>query len=230
MIGTIANTATILAGSLVGSRLKSGLGEKYKEALMNGMGLAATLLGVNSVVQAMPESRYSVLFIVSLAVGGVLGTAISLDTLFQKAVNRLPLAGGSELGKGLSTAILLFCAGTLSILGPMESALKGDNTYLFTNAVLDGITSTVLASTFGIGIALAALMLFCWQGAIYLLAGAIAPYVTSDLLTELSLVGGALIFSSGLGILGIKQIKTLNYLPALAVSAAAVVVLQALGL
>lgn len=230
MIGTIANTATILAGSLVGSRLKSGLGEKYKEALMNGMGLAATLLGVNSVVQAMPESRYSVLFIVSLAVGGVLGTAISLDTLFQKAVNRLPLAGGSELGKGLSTAILLFCAGTLSILGPMESALKGDNTYLFTNAVLDGITSTVLASTFGIGIALAALVLFCWQGAIYLLAGTIAPYVTSDLLTELSLVGGALIFSSGLGILGIKQIKTLNYLPALAVSAAAVVVLQALGL
>lgn len=230
MIGTIANTATILAGSLVGSRLKSGLGEKYKEALMNGMGLAATLLGVNSVVQAMPESRYSVLFIVSLAVGGVLGTAISLDTLFQKAVNRLPLAGGSELGKGLSTAILLFCAGTLSILGPMESALRGDNTYLFTNAVLDGITSTVLASTFGIGIALAALVLFCWQGAIYLLAGAIAPYVTSDLLTELSLVGGALIFSSGLGILGIKQIKTLNYLPALAVSAAAVVVLQALGL
>lgn len=230
MIGTIANTATILAGSLVGSRLKSGLGERYKEALMNGMGLAATLLGVNSVVQAMPQSRYSVLFIVSLAVGGVLGTAISLDTLFQKAVDKLPLAGGSELGKGLSTAILLFCAGTLSILGPMQSALQGDNTYLFTNAVLDGITSTVLASTFGIGIALAALVLFCWQGAIYLLSGAIAPYVTTELLTELSLVGGALIFSSGLGILGIKQIKTLNYLPALAVSAAAVVVLQALGL
>ncbi len=230
MIGTIANTVTILAGSLVGSRLKSGLGERYKEALMNGMGLAATLLGVNSVVQAMPESRYSVLFIVSLAVGGVLGTAISLDSLFQKAVDKLPLAGGSELGKGLSTAILLFCAGTLSILGPMQSALQGDNTYLFTNAVLDGITSTVLASTFGIGIALAALVLFCWQGAIYLLSGAIAPYVTTELLTELSLVGGALIFSSGLGILGIKQIKTLNYLPALAVSAAAVVVLQALGL
>lgn len=230
MIGTIANTATILAGSLVGSRLKSGLAERYKEALMNGMGLAATLLGVNSVVQAMPESRYSVLFIVSLAVGGVLGTAISLDSLFQKAVDKLPLAGGSELGKGLSTAILLFCAGTLSILGPMQSALQGDNTYLFTNAVLDGITSTVLASTFGIGIALAALVLFCWQGAIYLLSGAIAPYVTTELLTELSLVGGALIFSSGLGILGIKQIKTLNYLPALAVSAAAVVVLQALGL
>lgn len=230
MIGTIANTATILAGSLVGSRLKSGLGEKYKEALMNGMGLAATLLGVNSVVQAMPQSRYSVLFIVSLAVGGVLGTAISLDSLFQKAVDKLPLAGGNELGKGLSTAILLFCAGTLSILGPMQSALQGDNTYLFTNAVLDGITSTVLASTFGIGIALAALVLFCWQGAIYLLSGAIAPYVTTELLTELSLVGGALIFSSGLGILGIKQIKTLNYLPALAVSAAAVVVLQALGL
>ena len=100
MIGTIANTATILAGSLVGSRLKSGLGERYKEALMNGMGLAATLLGVNSVVQAMPQSRYSVLFIVSLAVGGVLGTAISLDTLFQKVKDELTAAVAAQPENG----------------------------------------------------------------------------------------------------------------------------------
>ena len=230
MIGTIANTATILAGSLVGSRLKSGLGEKYKEALMNGMGLAATLLGVNSVVQAMPESRYSVLFIVSLAVGGVLGTAISLDTLFQKAVNRLPLAGGSELGKGLSTAILLFCAGTLSILGPMQSALQGDNTFLFTNAILDGITSIVLSSTFGFGVAISAGVLFCWQGSIYMLARVIEPFITDPLMTEISLVGGILILSSGLGILNIKQIKTLNLLPALLVPPVAVTILTALGI
>ncbi|WP_071428951.1 DUF554 domain-containing protein [Angelakisella massiliensis] len=228
MIGTIANTATILAGSIIGSTLRKGIGEKYKSALMDAMGLAATALGINSIVQAMPQSKYHVLFIVSLALGGVIGTRLSLDTAFERAVSHI--SRGSDLARGLSTAILLYCAGTLSILGPIQSALQGDHTYLFTNAILDGITSIVLSSTFGIGIALAAVVLFCWQGAIYLLAGLIAPFVTDTLMTEISLVGGVLILSSGLGILGIKQIKTLNLLPALLIPPVAVTILSAFGI
>lgn len=228
MIGTIANTATILAGSIIGSTLRKGIGEKYKSALMDAMGLAATALGINSIVQAMPQSKYHVLFIVSLALGGVIGTRLSLDTAFERAVSHI--SRGSDLARGLSTAILLYCAGTLSILGPIQSALQGDHTYLFTNAILDGITSIVLSSTFGIGIALAAVVLFCWQGAIYLLAGLISPFVTDTLMTEISLVGGVLILSSGLGILGIKQIKTLNLLPALLIPPVAVTILSAFGI
>ena len=228
MIGTIANTATILAGSIIGSTLRKGIGEKYKSALMDAMGLAATALGINSIVQAMPQSKYHVLFIVSLALGGVIATRLSLDTAFAGAVSHI--SRGSDLARGLSTAILLYCAGTLSILGPIQSALQGDHTYLFTNAILDGITSIVLSSTFGIGIALAAVVLFCWQGAIYLLAGLIAPFVTDTLMTEISLVGGVLILSSGLGILGIKQIKTLNLLPALLIPPVAVTILSAFGI
>ena len=201
MIGTIANASTILVGSIIGSTLRKGFDEKYKNIMMDSMGLAATALGINSVVQAMPDSKYHVLFIVSLALGGIIGTALSLDTLFDRAVSKI--SKGSNLAQGLSTAILLYCAGTLSILGPIQSALQGDNTYLFTNAILDGITSIVLSSTFGIGIALAAIILFC---AIYLLAGLIAPFITDTLMTEISLVGGVLIFASGLGILGIKKI------------------------
>ena len=206
MIGTIANASTILVGSIIGSTLRKGFDEKYKNIMMDSMGLAATALGINSVVQAMPDSKYHVLFIVSLALGG------------------------SNLAQGLSTAILLYCAGTLSILGPIQSALQGDNTYLFTNAILDGITSIVLSSTFGIGIALAAIILFCWQGAIYLLAGLIAPFITDTLMTEISLVGGVLIFASGLGILGIKKIKTLNLLPALLIPPVAVTILSHFGI
>ena len=223
MIGTIANASTILAGSIIGSTLRKGFDEKYKNIMMDSMGLAATALGINSVVQAMPDSKYHVLFIVSLALGGIIGTALSLDTLFDRAVSKI--SKGSNLAQGLSTAILLYCAGTLSILGPIQSALQGDNTYLFTNAILDGITSIVLSSTFGIGIALAAIILFCWQGAIYLLAGLVAP-----LMTEISLVGGVLIFASGLGILGIKKIKTLNLLPALLIPPVAVTILSHFGI
>ena len=121
----------------------------------------------------------------------------------------------SGLGQGLSTAILLFCIGTLSILGPIQSAVNGDNTYLFTNATLDFVTSMVLASTYGIGIALAAPVLFCWQCSIYLGAGVLSGFLTQELLTEISVVGGILIASSGLSILQIKDCKTLNMLPAL---------------
>lgn len=228
MIGTIANTTTILIGSCVGSTLKKGIGEKYKNVMMDSMGLAATALGINSIVQAMPQSKYHVLFIVSLALGGLIGTRFDLASGFDRLVGKI--SGGSNLSQGLSTAILLFCAGTLSILGPMQSALNGDNTFLFTNAILDGITSTVLSSTFGFGIAIAALVLFCWQGSIYMLAQVIEPFITDTLMTEISLVGGILILSSGLGILGIKQIKTLNLLPALLVPPVAVTILTALGI
>lgn len=215
MLGTIVNTATILTGSVVGSVFKRGLQEKHQTVLFTAMGLAAFGLGINAVVQNMPKSNYPVLFIVSLALGGLLGTIWDLDGRFQRLTQRF---SGGRLSEGLSTGILLYCIGTLSILGPIQSALYGDNTYLFTNATLDLVTSMVLASTYGIGMALAAGVLFCWQGGIYLLATLLGPFMTTDMMTELSIVGGFLIACSGLSILNIKDCKTMNLLPALAVS------------
>lgn len=214
MIGTIVNTGTILAGSIIGSAVKKGIKKEYRGALFQAMGLAAIGLGINAVIQNMPKSEYPVLFIASLAIGSLAGTMLSLDEKFQKLANR---NSSGNLGQGLSTAILLFCIGTLSILGPMQSALLGDNTYLFTNAALDFVTSMVLASTYGIGIAIAAIVLFVWQGSIYLGAGMLSGFLTPELLTEISIVGGFLIASSGLSILEIKDCKTLNMLPALLV-------------
>ena len=214
MIGTIVNTATIITGSIIGSVFKKGIKEKHQTALFTAMGMAATGLGINSIVQNMPKSNYPVLFIVSLAMGSLIGTALELDTRFQKLADRFSVG---QLSKGLSTGILLFCIGTLSILGPIQSALYGDHTYLLTNATLDFVTSMVLASTYGIGMALTAVVLFCWQGSIYLLALALGSFMTPDMMTELSVVGGFLIFGSGLSILGIKDCKTMNMLPSLVI-------------
>ena len=240
MVGTIANTIAILVGSVVGGTVRHGLKEKYQQVLFTAMGLAATGLGLNAVVQNMPNSTYPVLFIASLAIGGVLGTGLELDRRFNDLVNRRkggegpdgasveadaaePGAVGEasagvaapDLGRGLSTAIMLFCVGTLSILGPINSALYGDETFLFTNAMLDLVTSMVLASTFGYGIAIAAGVLFCWQGSIYLLASVLAPMLSGGLMCEISIVGGFLIFASGLSILQVKEVSTMNLLPAL---------------
>lgn len=214
MIGTIANTAAILTGTLIGTVLKKGIKPQYQNVLFDAMGLAATGLGINAVVQNMPNSEYPVLFIASLAIGALAGNILRIDARFNGLTKRF---ASSHLGEGLSTAILLFCIGTLSIVGPMQSALYGDHTYLFTNATLDLVTSAVLASTYGIGIALAAPVLFCWQGAIYLCAGFLSEFLTSSLMCEISIIGGFLIASSGIGILKIKDLKTLNMLPALLV-------------
>ena len=212
MIGTIVNTCTILAGSVIGSVLKKGIRKEQQNALYTAMGLAATGLGINAVVQNMPDSNYPVLFIVSLALGSLLGTMLDIEGRFKKLTDRLSVG---ELSRGLSTGILLFCIGTLSILGPIQSALYGDHTYLFTNAALDFVTSMVLASTYGIGMALSAGVLFCWQGLIYVCALALGNFMTADMMTELSIVGGFLIASSGLSILNIKDCKTMNMLPSL---------------
>lgn len=215
MLGTIVNTTTIIIGSVFGSIVKKGIKEKYQQALFHAMGLAATAIGINAVVNNMSNSSYPVLFIVSLAIGSLVGTILDIDGKFQGLVAKF---SKSNLGEGLGTGILLYCIGTLSILGPVMSAVYGDHTYLFTNATLDLVTSAVLASTYGIGMVLAAPVLFCWQGAIYLTASYLsATFFSQELLAELSVVGGILIASSGLNILKIKDLKTMNMLPALLV-------------
>ncbi len=215
MIGTIVNTGTILAGSIIGSVIKKGIKQQYQDALLNAMGLAAVALGINTLVQNLPNSQFPVLFILSLAAGSLFGYAVDLDKRFQNLTDRFASSESSNLAQGLSTGIMLFCIGTLSILGPIESALHGDQTFLFTNATLDFVTSMVLASTYGIGIAIAAGVLFLWQGSIYLLATCVASSLSADLMTEVSIIGGILIASSGLSILKIKDLKALNMLPSL---------------
>lgn len=214
MIGTIVNCTAIIIGSILGTILKNGIKEKYKDIMLKAMGLSAALLGVSSAVKGINDSNYPVLFIISLAIGGLIGEALALEKRVNNFTSKF---SKGNLVEGLSTAVLLFCAGALSILGPLESALNGNNTLLYTNAILDGITSVVLASNYGIGIGISAFVLFIWQGSIYLCADIISPYITPALLNEISIVGGVLILSSGLNILQIKKINVLNLLPSLLV-------------
>ena len=123
----------------------------------------------------------------------------------------------NNLASGLSTAVLVYCIGPLSMLGPVISALKGDNTFLYTNATLDLVSSVVFASTYGIGMILAAPVLFLWQGLFYLVASLSSQAVSDALMAELLIVGGMMITASGLSLLNLKDCKTLNYLPALLV-------------
>ena len=221
MLGTIVNTATILIGGAAGALLRTGIGERYKQALFNGLGLCCIVLGANAALPNMGKSEYPVLFILSLAIGAVVGTRLNLSGRIER------LSGQKKTQvNGLVTGLLLYCIGTFSIVGPLMSALspthgwaldEPGNTFLYTNATLDLVTSAVLSASYGWVMLLAAPVLFCWQGMFYLIAFCFSAAMPEAMRTELSIVGGVLIVSSGLSILGIKDCKTIDLLPSLLV-------------
>lgn len=213
MLGTITNTIAILIGTSIGCFLRSGLKQKYRDALFLAMGLAALGIGLENVTNALPKSHYHVLFIVSLAIGALLGTFFQIDHRFNNLVAKY---SQSQIGKGLATGVLLYCFGALSIVGPVMAAVKGDYTMLFTNATLDFVTSIIFGASFGWGMLLGAPVLFCWQGIIFLIAKFLsADFFSPELVTELTIIGGFLITASGISLLKLREIKTLNFLPAL---------------
>lgn len=215
MLGTIANTLALVVGTSIGALIKHGLKKEYENVLYQAMGLAALGIGLENVVNNLPKSQYHVLFIISLALGAIIGHKLDIDGHFNHLVAKM---GKSELGKGLATEILLCCIGALSIVGPVIAAVKGDNTMLYTNATLDFVTSIVFGASFGWGMLVVPPVLFCWQGMIYLIAKYLsASFFTGAVIVEISIVGGFLITCTGLALLKIKDIKSLNFLPALAI-------------
>lgn len=218
MIGTIVNTCTIIVGTLIGVLLHRGLTTKYRTVLYDALGLASLGIGLNAFISNMPHSEYPVLFIAAMAIGGVTGVALDIDGRFKRLVDRKSHEGnGQRLSDGLATAILLYCIGPLSMLGPVAAALQGDHTFLFTNATLDFVSAMVFGSTYGIGMLLAAPVLFLWQGMFYFVAWLSSSAISQGLLSELLIVGGLLITGSGLSLLNIKNCRVLNMLPALLV-------------
>ena len=179
MLGTIVNVCSIIIGSVIGSLLGSRLNKEYGDASIRTMGLVALALGVSWITNNIPNSSSPLLFVGSLVLGNLLGEVLQIDQRVEKLQGKFQKNDSPNLIQGLTTAVLLFCIGTFSILGPINAALNKDYTLLFTNAMLDGITCIIFGATYGIGIALSGAFLFVWQGSIYLLAQYIAPFMNS---------------------------------------------------
>lgn len=232
MLGSIINACTILAGGIFGSLMKAGIGERYRRILFDALGLACLILGANAALPNMNKSEYPVMFIASLTIGGIIGTRFRLAERIDKADKRMKGKSANKKGgeanslNGLVTGMLLYAIGTFSIVGPVLSAISPThgwdfdepaNTFLYTNAALDLVTSTILAASYGWIMLLAAPLLFCWQGLFYLIGLYCGDGMPEPMRVELSIIGGILIISSGLSIMGIKDCKTINLLPSLLV-------------
>lgn len=233
MLGTIVNAGAIIIGALLGNLLRGGFPEKYKAVIMQGISLIVILIGLS---MALKTENILVLTL-SIVSGGILGELLRIEErlagLGEKLERRFNSAGGrgdSFFTKGFVTASLVFCVGAMAIMGALESGLTGRHTTLFIKAIIDGVTATVFGSTMGLGVAFSGLPVFLYQGAITVAATYVKPFLTEAMITEMTAVGGLLIFGIGLNLLTDKlQIKVGNLLPAIFLAIFLVVLLGKLS-
>ncbi len=216
MTGTLVNVAAVLVGGLIGLLLHKGLPERIAAAMMTGVGLCVLYIGIDGCLAG--ENMLVAVF--SVVIGAVVGELLNIDG----AVKRLGEAvekrfrkedgKGPSLAQGFVSASLLFCVGTMAIVGPLQSGLTGNHETQFVKAVLDAISATVFTATLGAGVLLSAVSVLLYQGAITLLAHAVEPYLTTAVVAEMTCVGSLLIVGLALNLLNITKIKVANFLPA----------------
>ena len=209
LTGTIVNSAAIVAGSIAGLLLGKFIPERFSDAMEKGAALCVLYIGVDGMLVA----------ILSISIGAILGELLQLDEHMHQLGDWVEQKFGGKgsktsLSEGFVTASLLFCVGAMAIMGALDSGLTGDHSTLYAKALLDGIISVVYASTLGIGVALSAIPIFLYQGAIALGASFLAPYLTEAVILEMKCVGSILILGLSLNMLGLTKIKVMNYVPA----------------
>lgn len=213
MLGTTVNTITILLGGGLGSGLGSKLSKRYSEILLNAISVSVILIGLKSAL----ETKNVLLLICCMALGSILGEFLRiedrLNCLSELLENKFSKHHGN-LAEGFMTATLIYCVGAMSIIGAIESGVSNDHSTLFAKSILDGVSSLVFSSTLGIGVPLAAVSVFIYQGSITLLSGLLAGHLPLEALNELSAIGGLLVMIIGLNILKITNIRVANMLPA----------------
>lgn len=224
MIGTLANVAAIVVGSAVGALIRSRLPQKYIDTAFQCAGLITMIIGIS---MALKSDRI-VLIVISLIVGAIIGVALNLDGNTEKAANYLlrkfakkqdsQNSSKSRLAvEGFITTSVLFCTGSMAILGAFEDGMGQTPNLLYTKSVIDGFASIAFASSFGIFVAFSAIPVFIYQGALTLLTVYVMQFMNEAMIADLTAVGGILLFALGINIMKIKEIKVINLLPALLV-------------
>ena len=231
-MGTIVNTLTVIAGSLIGLFLKKGLPPKWQETIMQGIGLCVCVIGL----QMALKTNNIMIVIVSMVIGGVIGEAIDIEDLLNSFGNFIgkkitgnkqsgDKSSASIIGEGFVAASLVFCVGAMAIVGSFQDGLTGDHTTLYAKAILDGIASIVFAANMGVGVLFSAISVALYQGVLTAGAGLLAPIISDAMMVEITATGGLLIVAIGINMLKMAKIRIGNLIPAMIIAGVAVKVL-----
>jgi len=214
MIGTIINVITVLTGSLIGLWINKSLPQRYIKIFFQVMGLFTLFLGISMAL----KSTHVLHMVISLITGALIGELLNLEKgmeRFSKWIKRKIKLKNDKFTDALLTAFLLYCVGSMTIIGAIEEGVGQSSRLLLIKSVMDGISSIALASGLGIGVLFSVIPLFIFQGGLTLFAMVLGDFIPQQIIVELSAVGGILLMGLGLDILEIKKIKVMNMLPAL---------------
>lgn len=217
MLGTIVNTIAVLLGSLVGVFLKGGISRRFEDAIMKALGLSVLYIGIAGSL----KSTETLLLILSLVIGVIIGEGLDLDKAFNLLGEKIEekfkehTKGENSIAEGFVAASLLFCVGSMAIVGSIQSGLEGNLEILFVKSMLDGITAIIYTSTMGIGVAFSAVAILLYQGIITLASGFLGSILVESQIANIGAIGSVLIIALGLNMLQITKIKVANFLPAI---------------
>jgi len=216
MIGTIVNSIAIIIGCIVGLFLKGRFPKRIGFILFQGIGLTTLMIGIQMAVRGT-----NVLFIIlSMVIGGMIGEIIDIEKRLDQTGNHIKKLfkkkeGNERFTEGFIAASLLFCVGSMAVMGAIEEGINSNPDILLAKAALDGISSIIYTSSLGIGVLFSAIPVFLYQGAITQIANSAQELISPEIINEMTAVGGILIIGLALGILEIKKIKVANLLPSL---------------
>ncbi len=216
MLGVLVNVVGIVFGGLVGTIFKKNVSEKISTAILSAIGLCVTYIGISGVL----KGENTLVEIVSMVIGTAIGTAIDIDdkinrlgrfveNKFNKGEKKVSLA------EGFVSASLLFCIGSMAVVGSLNAGILHDYEMLYTKSLLDMVSAAMLASSLGIGVVLSGASILLVEGSITLLATFLSNVLTDSAVTEMTCVGSLLIVAIGLNLTGISKFKVANYMPAI---------------
>lgn len=216
LLGTIVNVGTVLLGSTVGILLNKGIPERLSETLFKALGLVTMFIGISGCLCGAD----TLIVVVAMIFGALIGELIDLD----KQVNKLgkylenkfhKSNSNSKIAEGFVSSSILFCVGSMTIVGCLQAGLNGDNSVLFTKSALDLCSSMIFASTMGIGVVFSALFVLAYQGLLTILSVWVSPFLSEAVITNMSCVGYVVIIGLALTMVGAVKLKVTNLVPAM---------------
>ena len=218
MIGTLVNTAAVIVGGAIGLLLKKNMPQRITTIYFQAVGLFTLAIGISMLV----KMDHILIVVASMALGSLLGEWLNIEAGAEKLSEYLKKKfriGSDKFSEGLITAFLLFCIGSMTILGTIQEGTGGSSDLLFTKSLMDFFSAILLASAFGFGVIISAIPLFIFQTILTLIAMYAGRFFTPEIIQGLTSVGGILLIGLGINILEIKKLRIMNMLPALVVVA-----------
>lgn len=214
--GAVVNFVLVIIGGIVGCLLKKGIPSRVSDTLIKGMALCVMFIGIKGLF----EDGINILcVIISVGVGALIGELIDLDRLVNalgaKIEKRFSKSENTKIAEGFVSATLLFCVGAMTVVGSVNSGVSGDNTVLYSKSVIDAISAVVLASTLGVGVALSSVGVLAIEGTLTLVAVAVGPVLSYNMINHMSVIGSMLIIAISFNMLKITKIKVMNLVPAI---------------